>query len=214
MVTSHPGEGSSFSFDLPLPLDLVAPLTPTFGASLRGARVLVVDDIALNLHVLSEQLTSNQVEHACVSSSAEALQKLRTAQASGHPFHIAILDHLMPEMDGEMLGRAIKADPKLKRTSLLIRTSLGQKSDRARFEAAGFSAYLVKPARSTHLIGWRSGDANALEANHTPIVALTASVMEGDRQKCLTAGMDDFLSKPTNTGMLRSVLERWVWPVR
>jgi signal transduction histidine kinase/DNA-binding response OmpR family regulator len=318
-VTSHLGEGSSFSFDLPLPLDLVAPLTPASGASLHGARVLAVDDIALNLRVLSEQLTSNRVEHACVSSAGEALQKLRTAQANGHPFHIAILDQLMPEMDGEMLGRAIKADPKLSRTALLILSSLGQKSDRARFEAAGFSAYLVKPARPAHLIAalaalWgalmegtppvemitrhslaeaRALDrgsksdlntsrfrrilvaddnlinrklatrllensgcrvdvaSNGIEAvdmwsaipyaavfmdcqmpemdgleatleirrrehkrglpSHTPIVALTASVMEGDRQKCLAAGMDDFLSKPVDLGMLRMVLERWVW---
>ena len=88
-----------------------------------------------------------------MASAREALDILRTAQETGHPFHIAILDHLMPDMGGEMLGRLIKADPQLCHISLLLLTSSGQKSDRARFEEAGFGAYLVKPTRSTHLIG-------------------------------------------------------------
>jgi PAS domain S-box-containing protein len=43
-----------------------------------------------------------------------------------------------------------------------------------------------------------------------PIVALTASAYEEDRQRCLDAGMDDFLAKPVNLEALRGVLERWV----
>ena len=62
-VTSDLGKGSCFTFALPLPLDLIAPVKPSLGASLHGARLLVVDDIPLNLRVISGQLASRQVEH-------------------------------------------------------------------------------------------------------------------------------------------------------
>ena len=43
-----------------------------------------------------------------------------------------------------------------------------------------------------------------------PVVALTASAMAGDREKCFAAGMDDFLSKPIDREALRQVLEKWM----
>jgi CheY-like chemotaxis protein len=56
-------------------------------------------------------------------------------------------------------------------------------------------------------------EIRALEAAggaHVPIIALTANAMEGDRERCIAAGMDDYLSKPFKRAALHAVLARWV----
>ncbi len=45
---------------------------------------------------------------------------------------------------------------------------------------------------------------------HTPVVAMTASVMKGDRERCFAAGMDDYLAKPITRAELHAMLQRWL----
>jgi CheY-like chemotaxis protein len=44
---------------------------------------------------------------------------------------------------------------------------------------------------------------------HTPIVALTADALAGDRERCLESGMDDYLTKPVSSASLAAMVERW-----
>jgi CheY-like chemotaxis protein len=55
----------------------------------------------------------------------------------------------------------------------------------------------------------RRVEALAAAAKPTPIIAMTANAIEGDQQKCVAAGMDDYLSKPMRLPSLARALERW-----
>lgn len=47
---------------------------------------------------------------------------------------------------------------------------------------------------------------------HTPIIAMTAHTMQGDQERCLASGMDDYIPKPVNINLLGETLSRWLWP--
>jgi CheY-like chemotaxis protein len=82
----------------------------------------------------------------------------------------------------------------------------------ARLDAGAYAAVLMDVQmpeldgfEATARIREREGDGE-----HLPIVAMTASAMEGDRERCLAAGMDDYIPKPLRPDQLDAVLERWL----
>jgi len=151
-LKSHPGEGSTFWFTLPLKMDAQPRAQPVPVDDLRGLRVLIVDDLEVNRRVLREQLSSWEMPNASASGGAEALEMLRTASLSGDPYRFVLLDYQMPEMDGAALAAAIKIDPSLNAGVVIMLTSVGHWSEVLTMQGVSIDACLVKPVRQSQLL--------------------------------------------------------------
>jgi CheY-like chemotaxis protein/nitrogen-specific signal transduction histidine kinase len=307
-VESVEGEGSTFWFTVRLEKQKESKRKSFPSAALEiltGTKVLLVDDNAANRQILTHQLDAWKVENAPASSGAEALALLRSAAASGKPFHLAVLDMQMPEMDGLTLAHRIKADPAIASTRLIMLTSIGSRLEHQILKKEGFSSYLVKPVKQSRffdvlanvtdetiphpeiaaitdpaagpvieqksirgvrillaednrvnqklalkqldklgftadivangqevlsaiksapydiiLMDCQMPEMDGYETTRTirglpgfeslPIVALTAKAMKGDREKCLSAGASDYVTKPVDLDHLFSVMRVWL----
>jgi CheY-like chemotaxis protein len=307
-VESEEGRGTTFWFTAVLEKQPAGkePM-PGIPEDIRGKHMLIVDDNATNRFVMREQLRSWGCRYGEASSGTVALDRLKEGLSAKDPYDIAIVDMQMPEMDGEELGRIIKRDPQLQNTILVLMTSMGNRGDAGRFEKIGFSAYLTKPVKQSHLydclamvsekymppaavqsrgmitvhslaekrkhnrrillvednlinqkvalsilkkLGYHADVAsNGREAiitlktipydlvlmdcqmpemdgyeatahirdskstvldHDVPIIAMTAHAMTGDREKCLGAGMNDYLTKPVAPENLSDLLAKWL----
>ncbi len=308
---SEPGAGSTFwftaRFEKQDPEALAVAEERVGHVDVAGVRTLAVDDNATNRRVVAGMLENWGCRHTEVDGAAPALEALSAAAAAGDPYRIVILDMMMPDMDGETLGRAIKSDSDLAACDLIMMTSMGSRGDAGRLEALGFAAYLTKPVKQSQLfdclmvvlsrrerpdaakstqriitrhaladrekrrvrillaednpinqlvalktlekLGYGAdavgNGAEALRAlaerpydlvlmdvqmpgmdgveatrrirdaasdvrdHDVPVVALTAHAMAEDREVCLAAGMDDYLSKPIRPDELAAALARW-----
>jgi len=85
-------------------------------------------------------------------------------------------------------------------------------------EAIQRSAYdlILMDCQMPEKDGWTAtAEIRAYESvfgRHTPIVALTANALDGDRERCIASGMDDYLSKPVQKDTLERMLRRWIRP--
>jgi len=303
-VTNAPQQGATFWFTATFEKQPDATRLPTDGGSLDKLRALIVDDNATNRKILSHQLESWDMIHVEADSGQQALELLKAAAVQGTHYDLAILDLMMPEMDGYELARLIKSDPLTAGVHLVLLTSGGVRGD-LKAREAGIAASLTKPVRQSQLyscltavisnqtalidspgvapaslararplqddkkmssqlillaednivnqkvivrqlgnLGYRAdavaNGREALEAlsripynlvlmdcqmpimdgyeataeirhregtnKHTPIVAITAHALAGDREKSIAAGMDDHISKPVRSDELARVL--------
>lgn len=307
VVQSTPDQGSTFLVRVRLGRCADEPTVPQ-ARTLRGRRVLVVDDNATNRLILQRQLDAWHVECVAVADAQAALEQLRLAGASGRAYDVVVLDLSMPDVDGLELARRMSADSALATVPTLMLTSAGSVPQSDLLEA-GVDACIAKPVRSSLLhdalvrlvsadaehdagaedlgaaqgrassgqadssldpvlvvedneinrlfadallrsLGYRvelaSNGEEALEAlsrttyavvlmdchmpvmdgfeatrelrrrqadgPRVPVIAMTAGVLSEDRQRCLEAGMDDFVAKPVDVAALRQALEYWTVP--
>ena len=151
-VHSQPGSGSTFWFTAELEKQAGNARDPHRSHhNLVGARVLAVDDNVTNRRILRHQFDAWKMQVQTAADGEEALGVLKAAAEAGLPYHAALLDVQMPEMDGWTLARAIRTDPALAGTRLIVLTSVGQTFDPAELKAAGIEAYLVKPVKQSRL---------------------------------------------------------------
>ncbi|CAM2762385.1 response regulator [Janthinobacterium lividum] len=122
-----------------------------------GARILLVEDTALNRQLVCLQLGTCGYSIDTAENGALGLQALAEQQ-----YDLVLMDGMMPVMDGYQACQAL----------------------RAREAASG--------------------------APRLPVIALTAGVTADDRQRCVAAGMDDYLAKPFTAAQLRAMVERWL----
>jgi PAS domain S-box-containing protein len=310
-IISTPGEGSTFWFTATFVKQLeAANVAPPHVENLENLRVLIVDDNETNRKILSHQLSAWGMVHDAAASGAEALKLLGAAAGAGVDYDLAILDFLMPHMDGFELAETMAADPRMSSVPMVLLTSAGERGDGIRARTVGIAAYLSKPVRQSqlfdclisvmsrpsdsesarrlnssrlitkhtlqetqtmsdkliliaednivnqkvavrqlHKLGYRAdavangreavealkqipyymvlmdcqmpemdgyeatAEIRRLEGNskHTPIVAMTAHALEGDRAKCVAAGMDDYITKPVKVDELERILDSYLF---
>ena len=151
-VESTPGKGSTFWFSVPLPVhEDMKPARPV-PVDVSGARILVIDDNAVNRDILLEQLRSWRFDCAAAENGEIGLAFLARASQIDARVDAVILDYQMPDINGLEVARRIAADPSLRHIPVLLLTSVDQAVTGQITVEAGISAHLNKPARSSVLL--------------------------------------------------------------
>lgn len=148
---------------------------------LQDARILLVEDSYTNQLVAQGILSKLGCKVDTVANGSEALCALQSIA-----YDLVLMDMQMPEMDGYEATRFVRdweQDPS--RATLQV-ASNAQGQDRNEVLA------------------------NRRRASAMPIIAMTANAMQGDREKCLQAGVDDYVPKPVEPKKLGAVLRRWL----
>ncbi|MDP1875896.1 response regulator [Phenylobacterium sp.] len=148
-VSDRPGGGCIFWLELELPvaeLTQEGALTVTPWA-LHGARILVVDDIALNRDIFRRQLESEGAMVAEAENGPRALDQLAAACDAGRPFDIVLLDHMMPDMAGDEVARRIREAGGEHQPRIVVASSMGAPSRKDMETWPALDGFLTKPVR-------------------------------------------------------------------
>jgi PAS domain S-box-containing protein len=150
--------------------------------SIRGAHVLLAEDNKINQQVAEELLAQAGLKVTIANNGREAVEMM-----AENTFDAVLMDIQMPELDGYEATRKIREwEKKIKAQS----TKLNGKDSDSKSEIRNLKSKIES----------------------LPIIAMTANVMAGDREKCLEAGMNDHVAKPIEPDNLFKTLVRWIAP--
>jgi signal transduction histidine kinase/CheY-like chemotaxis protein len=152
-VDSEPDEGSVFSFNIRL-FDAVPPgakIRDSFNIDLAGHRCLVVDDNALNRRIVQLQLEGFGAEVDGAPDAEAAMAKLAEAHGNERAYDVAIVDHMMPGVDGLTLRKLIREQAQYAGLKLILSSSGGISFDQ-QARALGFDAACPKPVMQEKLL--------------------------------------------------------------
>ena len=144
-VASTPGRGSIFHFTARLSRGQTQVRSYLPQPDLRGRRVLVVDDNALALKIMSEMLRSMTFRVEVAGSGEQAIAAVGDADRSADPFAIVFLDWRMPRLDGIETARRMAAMPLAAPPRRILVTAYGREEVFHEAESAGFDGVLIKP---------------------------------------------------------------------
>ena len=148
----------------------------------QAIRILMVDD-----HQVNQQLGVLMVERLGFRADVAGNGQEALEAYSRIPYDLILMDCQMPEMDGYEATRAIR-------------------------KAENEKAEVRSKEKKTNLSNTPDFSTLPHHSSHVPIIAVTANAMQGDREKCMAAGMDDYLSKPIRPEQLSETLAKWLPP--
>jgi len=152
-VESELGQGSVFSVHLPFKVAGERNRHQTLPVNVAGARVLVIDDNAINRQILTEQLSIWGFDGLAVESGSAALAILEEAADIDIVIDALVIDYQMPDMNGVDVARMIRGDRRFEDIAMIFLTSMDMVGDARIFQQLNVQAHLMKPARANLLRG-------------------------------------------------------------
>jgi two-component system, NtrC family, sensor kinase len=150
-IESEPGNGSAIYFTARFGRPATPPAMESKASLLAGVRAIVVDGNATNCEVVANSLKSWAMIAETAASGDLALAAMRRQAAENQPCQVAIVDAEMTGMDASALARAVRSDPSLSKTLLLLMSQVGESAASVARRRKDFDGCLTKPVRQSLL---------------------------------------------------------------